>query len=191
MTNPDDPCSDTNAASGNVSTPLPLIVLYGLTLFAFATRAEVATIATGSALILPLVWLSIRDSQTFEIPDLATLTIAVIAVAYLAVTESTLIPRHTAAGAAVVASFWLFGEIYFRRNGHEALGIGDAKLFGAGALLLGPWKIPDLILLASFGGTLAYGFSHLRGQRDEIGIPFGPFIAYAIFVLTFLDPIFL
>ena len=83
---------------------------------------------------------------------------------------------------------WLVGEMYFRRAATEGLGIGDAKLFGAGAVLLGPFHLPDLFLLSSLGGIL--GWVLTRKSRDG-GIPFGPFIAYAIFVLSFLNPLFL
>lgn len=41
---------------------------------------------------------------------------------------------------------WLIGEIYYRNTGKDGLGIGDDKRFGAGAVLLGPTLVPQMIL---------------------------------------------
>ncbi|WP_170565674.1 prepilin peptidase [Ruegeria atlantica] len=138
-----------------------------------------------------LIWLSIVDMQCFEIPDLATFFVAAIGTAYLAFIEPQSVFTHVLTGALVTGFFWLAGSLYFRAVKEDGLGIGDAKLFGAGALLLGPWKLPELILLSSIGGILGYGISVIKSPRDNEGIPFGPFIAYAIFTLSFMESIFL
>ena len=144
-----------------------------------------------AALFIPLVWLTVCDLRNFELPDFGTITIAIISLVFIALTNPSVFLIHLATGFSVTSFLWLFGEVYFRRNGREGLGIGDAKLFGAGTLLLGPWQLPDLILLASLGGILGYGLSHLRSPKIKQGVPFGPFIAYAIFLMIFLNPLFL
>ena len=143
------------------------------------------------ALFIPLVWLTVCDLQNHELPNIGTLAIAIISFMFVALTNVTVLPLHVATGLFVTAFLWLAGEAYFRRHGQEGLGIGDAKLFGAGALLLGPWQLPDLILLASLGGILGYCLSLFRPQQAKRGIPFGPFIAYSTFLMIFLDPLFL
>ncbi|MDA7425610.1 prepilin peptidase [Thalassococcus lentus] len=167
-----------------------LASLYGLTGLVLRDQSAVLELVFAAMLAAPLIWLSLTDLHGQEIPDLAALGIVVVACIVL-VSQSTPIVPHLVAGLAILALFWALGEVYFRAKGHEALGIGDAKLFGAGIFLLGPPFIPDLVLLSSLGGLLVGGVSTLRTGIQPKGIPFGPFIAYAIFILFFIDPIFL
>jgi leader peptidase (prepilin peptidase)/N-methyltransferase len=137
-----------------------------------------------------LVWVSVSDLRTFEIPDFGLIAISIISLAYVFWVKPHVIILHVMTALGVMAFLWLLGEVYFRRTNQEGLGIGDAKLFAAGALLLGPSQIPELILLPSLGGIALHAISSMRRSSPQIGIPFGPFITYAIFILSFLDPFF-
>ena len=176
---------------GTVSAYVSYSVLYSITFWGLWTFGDWPQAALCAALVIPLIWLSVYDLQNFELPDFGTLVIAVISFVFVAITNLPALSLHIATGFFVTAFLWLAGEVYFRQNGQEGLGIGDAKLFGAGVLLLGPWQLPDLFLLASLGGILGYGLSRLHSTQAKQGIPFGPFIAYAIFLLSFLNPLFL
>lgn len=136
-----------------------------------------------------LVWLTSVDLDHQEIPDTASLLVAALAVVYCVWFHLNDLIPHLATGVAVLLALWGLGALYFRRTGTEGLGIGDAKLFGAGALLSGPGALGALILLASVGGIAAYAIGRLRGEKPG-GLPFGPFIAYAIFLMSAFGPDF-
>ncbi|MVO18479.1 prepilin peptidase [Parasedimentitalea huanghaiensis] len=166
-------------------------VIYTVTLVMLANTVDIWQVAMAVAICPPLIWLSQHDLTHFEIPDLATGTVVLIAIAYHGGTDPGVLLINLIAGAVLYALLWAVGELHFRRTGGEGLGIGDAKLFGAGAVLLGPWQLPEFILLSSVGGIVGVAVAHMRGGSDQEGIPFGPFIAYSMFVLIFFDPLFL
>lgn len=148
--------------------------------------------ALSSALLLPvLIWLSVVDIQDLRLPSLGNLAVAVIGTALLCIYKPSEIRSYLAAAAVTYVFFWCVGELYFLRKGAEGLGIGDAKLFAAGVIVLGPFRIPELILISSLGGIIGYVLRSFRHGAGASGIPFGPYIAYAIYVLNFSDPVFL
>lgn len=158
----------------------------------YAATFVVATIFTTSdrlllsaAIAIPLIWLSVTDLERQEIPDLATATIALAGMGFQwhlhGPTASLLIPLATA--AALTAAFWVAGAVYFTRQGTEALGIGDAKLIGAGTLCIGATSIWAMLLLAATGGITAALLSR-RNDPGSQGIAFGPFLAYSVFILV-------
>lgn len=132
-------------------------------------------------LILPLVWLSVTDLAKRIIPNTATATVAVLGIAQQSDDPWTLALTLTAS-AAVVALLALAGGAYWKRHGVEALGLGDAKLIGAGILVVGLSATWLMLLLGSIGGIVAALFAR---QNSGGGVPFGPFLAYSIYI-TFL-----
>lgn len=140
------------------------------------------------ALIPGLVWLSLTDIARYEIPDLCVLWVVCVGILHVLWSDKGL-AAHLVTGAGVFAMLWAVGELHFRIRGFEGLGIGDAKLFGAGAVLLGPWKLPDFILLSCLGGVIAVAILRLRRTHPK-GLPFGPFIAFGMYVLFLLEPLF-
>lgn len=174
----------------NVSKIVALSALYvGTFLHMSSSSQETQLVAIALAPVLILI--SVHDLESYELPDMGAVLIVLLSLVFLVFTDPNLVLRHAITGIFVCASFWVFGAIYFHRTGTEGLGIGDAKLFGAGAFLLGPWQLPELLFFSSLGGIIFYMVQSLRHQNNRPGIPFGPFIAYAIFMLNFLDPIFL
>ncbi|MEX0301158.1 MAG: prepilin peptidase [Leisingera sp.] len=167
------------------------LLLYAVSFAALAPGAAAGLKVLGIALIVPLVWLSCRDLETREIPDAASLAVAVAGAGFLAWQEPQALLPHLMAGAVICALLWGAGEVIYRLRGAEGLGIGDAKLLGAGIVVLGPWKLPELLLLSSAGGIAATLLARVRGGEPQEGIPFGPFIAYAVFVLIYFNPLFL
>lgn len=137
----------------------------------------------------PLIWLSLADLKRHEIPDAATLFIALAGITDLWMQRGFTLPFFLDVGVAafLTLGLWAAGGLYFRRAGVEALGIGDAKLVGAGALCLGAGGIWQMIFLAATGGIVAALLSRWRGNRQR-GIAFGPFLAYAVFILL-INPV--
>ena len=68
----------------------------------------------------------------------------------------------------------------------EALGLGDVKLVGASAVLVGPWGVAMQLMLASLAAIL---FAALRARRKgrrlraSARIPFGTFLAPAAVIV--------
>lgn len=174
------------ALVSRVETALALLYLSTL---AALWEGNWTTFSAAFLLTPPLIWLSVSDLERHELPDLGTLMVACISMVYVVASGEGILP-HLITGLAVCGLLWGVGEVYFRTAGIEGLGIGDAKLFGAGGLLLGWEQLPEFFLFASIGGIAAALLRRLRMGADE-GIPFGPFIAYSMFILLFLDPLFL
>ena len=152
-----------------------------------AAAAEPSRLALAICLVPALVWLSGADLRRAEIPDGA---VAIIALAGLGFQGHRLgaglpLAMEVTVAALMTALLWLGGGLYFRRTGQEALGIGDAKLIGAGTLAVGAASLWALILVAAVGGIVAGLFARRRAAPDTVpGIPFGPFLAYSILVFT-------
>lgn len=134
------------------------------------------------ALASCLVWLSCVDLAQYVVPDLATLSVALLGALYVGLHDGL----HTlllSAGFAVclTALLWVAGDILYRRLGEEGLGIGDAKLIGAAALWVGPLQIPTLLLIAASGGIAVALLA--KGGADR-RVPFAPFLSFALFLLV-------
>lgn len=157
-----------------------------LIISASASAGFEALLAAGLA--LPLIWLSLTDLRRFEIPDGAVLIIAVGGVAFQYFVHPHRWFVELGAAVALMALLWTVGYHLYQRGGREALGIGDAKLIGAGALWTGFADIWLALFLACLGGIIAalarkpFGLSEVPRE-----IPFGPFLAYAIYLVFLLQ----
>lgn len=166
----------------------PTLVQAGCLFFAYLVVAAPAlpqstTTFLGTAcLALALIWLSLTDLATREIPDVATLTVALVGVGLAWGDAATLASNALVAGT-ILLTLGVGTELIWRKIGQDVLGVGDIKLIGAGILVVGASSAWIMILLASAGGILV---AFLARRRYEQGIPFGPFLAYAIFI-TFLN----
>lgn len=132
---------------------------------------------------IPLIWLSVSDIATQEIPDTATLAVALVGAAFqwkLHGIGLAFLSTLVLAGMLYVV-FHLMGQRYYERNAVEAIGIGDAKLIGAGAICVGIDSVWAMIFVAASGGIVA---ALIARKRDGVtkGLAFGPFLAYSILV---------
>lgn len=159
--------------------------LYLLTL-GFALLLHEKKVLAAAAMAMPLIWLSVVDLREHIIPDMATASIGLIGIACQIFLYDVVPWPVILVALVVLCAFWLVGEVYFRKNGHEGLGIGDAKLLAAGTLCVGINQFWVMLFLASAGGIMAILLSQREKRSiDKYAIPFGPFIAYSIF-LTFI-----
>ena len=141
-------------------------------------------------LSVPLIWLTVVDLRSFVIPDVATLLVAMVGLIRLAKDNPGAgLAFEIIAAIMILGFFWMIGEIYWRKSGQEALGIGDAKLMAAGALCVGIAQFWLVLLLASVGGIMAMVLSRKSPTGIGRGVAFGPFLAFAIF-LVFLTGAF-
>jgi prepilin signal peptidase PulO-like enzyme (type II secretory pathway) len=160
-----------------VCTLLLLTLGYGMVVRSGAqlvTKVNMATLC-----LVPLsVWIGVTDLRRQEIPDRATAFVALIGAALWSGSLVAVVSNFLVA-VIVTLTMGAAGGVVWRRTGREWLGLGDVKLIGAGTMVVGWDALWIMLLLASFGGISAT----LTGRTLAAGqhIPFGPFLASAIF----------
>lgn len=161
-----------------------------LAVLALGTGAFFGLATTGTVLALLTARIAWQDLTDFTIPDSATLALAGLGLAWrLAVAGE--------AGESVAAEITLIGldvllcggallalrEIYFRRRGHDGIGLGDVKLAAAGGLLVGTGGFAWCLFGASLLGILLLlGRRALAtpGGTPEARLAFGAVLAPAL-----------
>lgn len=166
-----------------------LAALSALALLALGTgTAGIA--AAGTALALLAARIAWQDLTDFTIPDSATLALAGLGLAWrlaLAGEAGGSLPVELAligldgllCGGALLA----VREAYFRRRGHDGIGLGDVKLAAAGGLLVGTGGFAWCLFGASFFGILLLlGRQALAtpGGMTEPRLAFGAVLAPAL-----------
>ena len=131
-----------------------------------------------------LVWASVTDMRALRIPDGAVAVVAVSGVAALVLEEAGALWLHVAVAVSVGAALWALSEAFYRWRGFDGFGLGDVKLIAAGAIWTGPAALPSMLILAAGAGLVA-GIV-LRRRL----IPFGPFIAIAIWIVLHAGALF-
>lgn len=162
-----------------------LAVCYAATWGVASQFAAADRLLVSGILAIPLIWLSVTDIEIHEIPDSATLTVAFVGAALqwkLHGLGLTFLSILVLAGT-LYAAFHVLGQRYYEHNEIEALGIGDAKLIGAGTICVGIDSVWAMIFVAASGGIVAALLSRKRGSAAK-GLAFGPFLAYSILVFV-------
>ncbi|MEO9515425.1 MAG: A24 family peptidase [Paracoccaceae bacterium] len=133
-----------------------------------------------------LIIASSSDLVTRRLPDWCTAVVVLLA-AFVAFSAGTIILNGIFA-AAVLALLWATSELYFRKYGHEALGLGDVKLMAASALWLGPVSFAYMVFLAASAGIIATLLGRITSREStNREVPFGPYLAYALFLTAALS----
>jgi len=141
-----------------------LIILFGGTLLAF---------------LLALSWI---DAKTYRLPDKLTLPLIPLGIlqGYLLAGDWTPGLIGALVGYAVFVSI----EYGFKAlRGKDGLGRGDAKLLAAGGAWCGLAGLPFIVLIASGMGLVAALMPSVRRNAELGRIPFGPFLAFGIFMV--------
>lgn len=126
-----------------------------------------------------LVWIAAADLRTREIPNIGSFCVASLGPILWWSYPQDLVWNVVVAGGIFVV-LGVVGEEAWRRSGREWLGLGDAKLIGAGALVVGWSALWIMLLLACLGAICAVVAGGSRSRQE--GVPFGPFLAYSILV---------
>jgi leader peptidase (prepilin peptidase)/N-methyltransferase len=138
--------------------------------------------------LLTLAWIDLRR---WLLPDVLTLPLVLAGLAAaLALAPSELL------GRALGALFgWLVFEAvawsYRRLRGREGLGGGDAKLLAAAGAWVGAAALPSVVLIAAGAALVAAALMQLAGARlhAQSALPFGPFLAVALWLVWLLGPL--
>lgn len=160
--------------------------IYVLSLAPFLSASPSATSVAFLLLAVTLIWISVEDLSRKIIPDAAVVATALLslwlrALNHLPIRESLLV------GGTLAFALWAIGEIYFRLRGLDGFGAGDAKLIGALTLLVGAETIWLTLFLAALAGIVAVLVANGRSARRGDAVPFGPFLAYAGFLLALVQ----
>jgi len=134
--------------------------------------------ALGWALLL----LVLLDAEHFWLPSAVTwpLTAAgLLATGWLVPAE---VPGHVIGAAVGYVSLTLVAVLYRHLRGRDGLGGGDPKLFAAAGAWLGWTALPTVLGAAAVSGLLTGLLLWGRGITGTTRLPFGVFLAPAIWI---------
>jgi leader peptidase (prepilin peptidase) / N-methyltransferase len=145
------------------------------------------------------IWIAWVDLERLVIPDLANVAVAALGLAFilLETPAGALVEEFSHALIRAIAAGGLLFVVRFafqRFAGKEGLGLGDVKLMAAGAIILTWASLPYALVLAAVAAILVVV---LRGIRQgawldrETEIPFGAFLAPAIWAAFLLEQLYL
>lgn len=131
-----------------------------------------------SLLLWQLLLLAVLDFRHLWLPDRLTLLLAVSGLMLGGfVTDADLLHR-TAAMVGGYAALEILRRAFKALRGHEGMGAGDPKMFGAIGAWMGPLALPFILLGAAALGLAMAAFQSLRG-RPMAAFPFGTYLAAA------------
>jgi len=152
----------------------------------------------GAALAVLMITIAVIDWRTFIIPDPLTIAGLVLALVHAAAQEPDAMLRAIAIaavrGAVLALVFLIIRNVYLRIRGKQGLGLGDVKLAGVAGAWLGWSMLPIVVDVAAFAALSAYllrQFVFGRPIRATNRVPFGLFLAPAIWLCWLLETMFL
>lgn len=188
---------------GNLSA---LLIMEGVTVAAAISLAcaivsrrfngDDCTLVFGVVTFLLVTWIVWQDLKYFTISDAAILSIAGLAAAYRFAWDVSVGVASSDTSLLLVMDLVLPGgfmlllrEIYFRRKGHDGLGLGDVKLSLAGGMLAGATGFFWALFLASLAalGYAAWRMVQKRPLRGHDKIAFGAALAPALWLVWALE----
>jgi leader peptidase (prepilin peptidase)/N-methyltransferase len=138
-----------------------------------------------------LICLAAIDLEAFRLPDPLTLPLLAAGLAVSVALPGRPWVDHLAGAALGWAALWLIAAGYRRLRAAEGLGLGDAKLLGAGGAWLGWAALPSVLLLACAVAFAWVGVGVLRGGSASLRarIAFGPPLCLAIWIVWMRGPL--
>jgi len=125
--------------------------------------------------------LSFFDFKALRLPNILTALVLCLGIAYNIYIDKNLSVPLT---SFLISSALLIiiSLTYYKLRGRLGLGMGDIKLFAAGAVWLSPYQLPFVLLISSLTAILYFLISFERVNAAAINqkIPYGPFLAIAI-----------
>ena len=150
--------------------------------------------AWGAGLAVLMVAIAAVDARRFIIPDELTAAALALGLVYAAVEDSEIWVQALAwsvlRGVVPAVAFLGVRAGYRRWRGREGIGLGDVKLAAVAGVWLDWQTIPIAIEIAAVAGLGAYLIMHLyfhRTVRPTTRLPFGLFLAPAIWIVWILD----
>ena len=133
-------------------------------------------------LVAALLYLAYIDWRTFRLPNIITLPLIGLGIAFNGLSNSHFATLSSALLGMLLGygSLWALNTGYRLLKQRNGIGMGDAKLLAALGAWLGWSALPSILLIASLAGLLG-GLAWLKWNRQQINqaFPFGPFLAIA------------
>jgi leader peptidase (prepilin peptidase)/N-methyltransferase len=138
--------------------------------------------------LLALAWIDVRR---LILPDVLTLPLIVAGLLAAAVLDPDSLAERALGAALGYLALRAVAWAYLRLRGREGLGQGDAKLLAAAGAWLGAVALPQIILVAALSALLVAAALRLSGRtmHAHSALPFGPFLALAIWALWLFGPL--
>lgn len=177
--------------NGAISWKYPLIELIGgcITLGMAMQYGLNMHMAGAAILCLSLLTLACIDIQYQLLPDVITLPLLWVGLMF------NLNQTFVALGQAVLGAIlgysvlWAFAKIFHQITGKHGMAHGDMKLLAALGAWLGWQMLPQILVIASFSGSLVGWLWLMRTkQAYATPIPFGPFLAAAGVIVLLWGP---
>lgn len=139
--------------------------------------------AAGAFWLAPLAWvlmlLAWFDARYLWLPNALVGAAAVFAIA-VPPFASLFLTERLIGGGLGFGLLWLVATGYRQLRGHDGLGGGDAKLFGAIGLWVGPLNLPLVLLSACTLGLVDLAARMaIGGEPASIKLPLGTYLAVA------------
>ena len=139
------------------------------------------TFLFGLVLLGGLAALTWTDIRSFRLPDKLTFPLMGSGLLYNYLMGDI---TDNVIGLALGYGVFVAIEYAFKMlRGKDGLGRGDAKLLAAGGAWCGWMGLPFIVLIASGFGLLAALMPSIRKSSKNGRIPFGPFLAFGIFMV--------
>lgn len=138
--------------------------------------------------LLALAWIDVRR---LILPDVLTLPLIVAGLLAAAVLDPDSLAERALGAALGYLALRAVAWAYLRLRGREGLGQGDAKLLAAAGAWLGAVALPQVILVAALSALLVAAALRFSGRtmHAHSALPFGPFLALAIWALWLFGPL--
>ncbi len=162
-----------------------------------AIEIGAATIGAVAALVVPwptagavaalgwtLLLLALLDAEHFWLPAAVTWPLTVMGLATTAVFRPEAVGNHAIGAVVGWGSLALVAALYRRARGRVGLGGGDAVLFAAAGAWLGWAALPLVLGSAAVTGIVVALILWGRGVTATTRLPFGVFLAAAIWVVA-------
>ena len=165
--------------------PIVELVAVGIAAWVIVASRDGVSIWIDAAFGWSLVTLSWIDARCRRLPDVLTLPLILAGLAVTGWHQPAAIADHAMAAALAYAGFRLINWCYRMVRHRDGLGAGDAKLLAGAGAWLGVALLPATVLIAAISCLLVAGLLALSGRtmRRDTALPFGPFIALALWLL--------
>jgi leader peptidase (prepilin peptidase) / N-methyltransferase len=148
----------------------------------------------GAGLAVLMVAIAAVDGRRFIIPDELTAAALALGLSYAAISETEIWAQALAwsvlRGVVPALAFFAVRAGYRWWRGREGIGLGDVKLAAVAGVWLDWLSIPiaiEIAAVAALGAYLIMHFYFRRAVRRTTRLPFGLFLAPAIWIAWILE----
>jgi leader peptidase (prepilin peptidase) / N-methyltransferase len=175
-------------ASAGFFVVFAAIALPGL----FTSAMPAGALVASAVLAAGLAVLTAIDIKTYRLPDVITLPLLALGLAFaVALDFEPAVTWRAGAAAAGYLFIRLVDWAYRRIRNKTGIGEGDAKLFAAAGAWVGPQGLSGTLLYACAVALLFVAVQAMLGRKTTGAdqIPFGPFLALGLWLTWVYGPL--